>query len=118
MTGQSKNPGNSNRRSMFLIGLSIAILSGFSILVSVGAPGAGWLLSVFALLIASALAPFLGARWITISIAISLTHLFTFGPLANFQIQPGVSPAFALLTIVMPLIIATVVTWNLARRGR
>lgn len=73
---------SSKKRNRLLLGAGVltTIMSLFSFVVSIAAPGIGWVAAVVALLGASALTPYVGRRFAVIALLISVVHLFTFGP--------------------------------------
>lgn len=90
--------------SVFLI-----ILSGLSIIISLGMPGVGWVISALVVIVASLMAPLIGISTVAIALAISLVHLVTFGPMAGFRLQPGVDTGFGLIAIVVPFLVGFIV---------
>lgn len=116
MTKQTGSHEGKIPRLNTFMGLTIACLSGLALVFGIAAPGLGWAISVSILLLATALAKIIRARWLTASIAISIVHLLAFGPLANFELQPGVSATFAFWIIILPLTVAAVAVWAVMKK--
>ncbi len=78
----------SSDRLRFSRRLARAILVSLSlgaILLSMGAPGVGWVLSSATLIAASVCAHFIGRAWLLACSLLSVALLLTFGPLGYFD---------------------------------
>jgi hypothetical protein len=100
--------GNQRRDTHQFAGMFFVELSFFSILVSLGMPGVGWVMSAFALVACSFSSPFVGRQYLAVSFATSLVHLFSVGPLSGFQLGADRSVAFLILLVALPLAVAVV----------
>jgi len=110
------------RRLLVLSGVFCSVSSVFALLLSLPMPGVGWLLAALVLMAVSLLTPWIGRSYVTVSLIVSVFHLFTFGPLSLLQSEsPFVHlPTFYLLFfIVVPLGIAflSIFLPMCARRG-
>jgi hypothetical protein len=107
------------RRSLTWIGVLCCIFSFFAFLLSIGMPGVGWIAAVAVLMVCSALTPWTGKRYLVGSLAVSILHLFSFGPLPVLggaaAIRSWPPPWFLVFFIALPLILA-VTTLFLRRR--
>jgi hypothetical protein len=72
---------HAKRRSFTWIGFFCLVLSVFTILLSIGMPGVGWMVAAGVLIVCSAITPWIGKRYIAGSLVVSILHLFSFGPL-------------------------------------
>ncbi|NRR29518.1 hypothetical protein HSX11_04885 [Oxalobacteraceae bacterium] len=61
----------------------MVLLSLLSIVLSLGAPGIGWVVAVVSLALASFLSRLTGKKYVAMSLMLSIFHLFSFGPLAG-----------------------------------
>jgi hypothetical protein len=105
MIAAPKWTGSRWRKPATLAKAFLIFLSVFSIVISLGMPGVGWIVSVLTLIIASLVAALIGKRPVAVVLGISLVHLVSFGPLAGFDVQPGVGYSFAAITVVLPFLL-------------
>lgn len=105
MMAASKLDGSRRRKLAMLVKSFLIFLSVSSIVISLGMPGVGWVVSALTLTIASLAAALIGKRPVAIVLGISLVHLVSFGPLAGFEVQPGTGYGFAAITVVLPFLL-------------
>lgn len=82
-------------------------ISLISIGISLPVPGIGWVMAATTLASASLFTPLIGTRTLIILLGITLTHLFTFGPLAGFEV-PDMPAFYPILFIALPIAMALV----------
>ena len=90
----------------FLAGGMCYFLAIFSILVSMGAPGLGWVVAVVNLLLAGLFIPRIGRRCLGLCLPITIVHLFTFGPMSGAESSFKTSPLFSVGFVLLPIVIA------------
>jgi hypothetical protein len=78
----------------------------FSMLISMGAPGLGWVIAAFNLLLAGLFIPLIGRRCLGLCLVITIAHLFTFGPMSGAQSSFKTSPLFSAGFVLLPLAVA------------
>jgi hypothetical protein len=83
-----KDTGAGRRRLASLAGAGFVVMSGVSVVLSLGAPGLGWLLATVTMVTVSLCSRLVGQRWLCVCLGVTLVHLFTFGPLSR---APGSS---------------------------
>ena len=93
------------RLLLVAIGIFSILVSVFSFLLSLAMPGVGWAMAALALIAASALTPFLGKRYVIITLVVSSVHLFTFGPLSVLHQSSGTQGSSATLFLVIFVIL-------------
>lgn len=76
-----KNTGGGHHRLIWLFGAGFVLLSVVSVVLSLGAPGLGWSLATVTMVMASLCSRLVGPCWLSICLAVTTIHLFTFGPL-------------------------------------
>ncbi len=78
----------------------------FSILVSLGAPGLGWVIAALNLLLAGLFIPLIGRRCLGLCLVITIAHLFTIGPMSGVEPSFKTSPLFSAGFVLLPIVIA------------
>lgn len=63
----------------------LILLSLGSIVLSLGAPGLGWVLSGVTLIDASMCSALIGRRWLLVCMGLTVALLLTFGPLGHYK---------------------------------
>lgn len=96
------------RRFVYLIRGIFISLATFSVLVSLGAPGLGWVVAAVNLFLVSLLTPLIGRRWVGLCLGISIVHLFTFGPMSDPKSLLDAPLLFSLGFVLAPVLIALV----------
>lgn len=76
------------RRLRRLAGAGFVLMSVVSVVLSLGAPGLGWVLATVTMVAVSLCAHLVGQRWLSICLGVTLVHLLTLGPLSD---SPGSS---------------------------
>jgi hypothetical protein len=81
-----------------------------SILISLAMPGIGWLVAVMGLTVTALLSPFIGKTYVVISLAASVIHALTLGPLSVVG-QSGTNlsqlpPSFLIGLVIAPVALA------------
>ncbi|MDF3036165.1 MAG: hypothetical protein K0S28_1439 [Paucimonas sp.] len=100
------------RRSLAWPGVLCVVLSVTAILLSLGMPGVGWIMAVAVLILCSVGTPRLNKRYLAGSLAVSVLHLFSFGPLTilggatSMRSWPPVW--FVVLFVALPLGLAVI----------
>lgn len=93
-----------------------------ALLLSLGMPGVGWIIAVAVLILCSASTPWLNRRYLACSLAVSLLHLFSFGPLTilggaiSMRSWPPVW--FVVFFVALPLVLAVIMLFPRRRKGR
>lgn len=81
------------------------IMSFLAILLSLGAPGLGWMLATLAMIGVSLCWRRVGRRWVWICLGVTLIHLLTLGPLGGGGASSfGDSPAFGIVFTAAPFV--------------
>lgn len=78
-----KDTSAGRRRRTSLAGAGFTMMSVVSVVLSLGAPGLGWLLATVTMVMVSLCARLVGQRWLCVCLGVTLVHLFTFGPLSR-----------------------------------
>lgn len=106
VTGSNQN---CKPRWRVALGIGLVALSILAVVVSVGAPGIGWMLAVVTLYAGGLSAPRTGRRQLLAVLAIGLLHLFLVGPLAGFRwIGGGPGAGFVIFFVALPLATASI----------
>ena len=105
MNATRKWGGIRAQKLAMLVKAFLILLSSLSIVISLGMPGVGWIISALTLIVASLLAALIGKRSVGVVLGISLVHLVSFGPLAGFDVQPGTGYGFVAITVVLPILL-------------
>lgn len=66
-----------------LAGPAFVIMSLLAIVLSLGAPGLGWMLATLTMVAVSLCWRRVGRRWVWICLGVTLAHLLSFGPLGG-----------------------------------
>jgi hypothetical protein len=76
------------RRLRRSAGTDFVLMSVVSLVLSLGAPGLGWVLATVTMVAASFCSQLVGQRWLAICLGVTLVHVITLGPLSD---SPGSS---------------------------
>jgi hypothetical protein len=76
------------RRLRRSAGAGFVLLSVVSLVLSLGAPGLGWVLATVTMVAVSLCSHLVGQRWLAICLGVTLVHVITLGPLSD---SPGSS---------------------------
>lgn len=101
-------PTTSNQTSRLarVLGGVLLLLSLLAIVASLGAPGLGWFSAAAILIVASLLVRTIGKIPVGIIFIVSMLHLVSFGPLADFRLPPELANAPALALLCLPFVVA------------
>ncbi|UOD30342.1 hypothetical protein INH39_00870 [Massilia violaceinigra] len=98
--------GKARRRLGLLVAAACILLSLVSMVVSLGAPGIGWMIAAAILIIATFMTPLIGRLKLGICFVITVIHLFTFGPMSLLGLTFTLDPGFIFLFALTPLLVA------------
>ena len=99
--------GKARRWLGLVFAAACIFLSIVSMVISLGAPGIGWAIAATILVIATFMTSLIGRLTLGICLAITVIHLFTFGPLSPMGHTSTLAPAFIFLFAIAPLLIAS-----------
>lgn len=87
-----------------------------------GAPGLGWVIAAFNLLLGGLFIRLVGRRCLGLCLDITIVHLFTFGPMSgvesSFTTSPLFSAGFVLLPIATAACLLLLPLWRAHQRRR
>jgi hypothetical protein len=87
-----------------VLGAGLILLSVLALVLSLGAPGLGWMLAVAVFYCGGLLAPRVARGQLVAVLLLGLFHLFWIGPLAGFRWPSGdTGAALAVFFLVLPL---------------
>jgi hypothetical protein len=108
------------RRLIRIAGGGFALMSIVSVVLSLGAPGLGWVLATVTMVAVSLCSYLVGQGWLWICLGVTLVHLFTFGPLGGDTGSSfGGDWVFGAVFTAMPFVVgvvALVVTYFRSRK--
>ncbi|HEX8612204.1 MAG TPA: hypothetical protein VF800_13025 [Telluria sp.] len=111
--------GKARRWPGLLVSAACIFLSIVSMVVSLGAPGIGWVSAATILVIATFMTPLIGRLKLGICLVITVVHLFTFGPLSPLGHTSTLDPVFIFLFAITPLLVALAsILWPLWQRRK
>lgn len=77
--------------------------------MSLGLPGIGWVVAALTLVLTSFLVPWIGRKYVTVTLGISVIHVLTFGPLSLLgQSRPVLPTFFLIVFVIAPIVIALI----------
>jgi hypothetical protein len=112
--------GRRRRLIRLVAGAGFALMSVVSVVLSLGAPGLGWVLATVTMVAVSLCSHLVGQRWLWICLGVTLVHLITLGPLGGSAGSSfGGDWVFGTVFTAMPLVVgvvALVVTYLRSRK--